>query len=244
MLSFADRIALISKTQERELKLPVNVPRSYIRNFLPSSILSAEPVSRQISAIPKLQLLHAARLSEGKGTFLFVDVCAQLRELNVPFAARIVGGADGDTIGRLKQKIKDLGLSESVIVLGRVSDDDLFQHLKNSDALVHLSKIDSYPLIVLESILSCTIPVCMDLPGARDMAGTYAGHIVSEVTAVEETARFLARHSSEDLASLTRDAAARVRIDYSWDSCVSMLEAALLAVAAQRPGPASSPSEG
>ena len=162
-LSFADRLALISKTQELEISLPKRVPRSYIRNFLPPSILTGE-ISEATGAPAAMQLIHSGRLSEGKGTFLFVEVCHQLRAAGVPFFARITGGADEQTLLRLQRMIADRGLGEQVVVLGRVPDAELLDLLRGSDVLVHLSRIDSYPLIVLESTACAMFPICMERP--------------------------------------------------------------------------------
>jgi glycosyltransferase involved in cell wall biosynthesis len=230
LLSFADRLALISKTQELEINLPAGPPRSYIRNFLPASILAAQP-SPTSDAPPIMQLIHSGRLSEGKGTFLFVDVCERLRAANIPFFARITGGADGPTFARLNAMIAGYGLERQVAVLGRVPDAELLDLLRASDILIHLSRIDSYPLIVLEAMACSMIPVCMELAGARDMIETYGGHVVSVAGAVVETADFLSRQDLDDIRRRGRAAAVRVRTDYHWDRCAGALEAALRACA-------------
>jgi glycosyltransferase involved in cell wall biosynthesis len=228
MLRFADRLALIAKTQELEVNLPGNVPRSYIRNFLPAAGLSSE-IQEASAAPPSMQLIHSGRLSQGKGTFLFVDVCRRLRDANVPFFARITGGADEQTLVRLQRMITDCGLEHQVAVLGRVPDDELLRLLKASDILVHLSRIDSYPLIVLESIACSMFPVCMELAGARDMIETYDGHVVTEHNAAEKTANFLSQQDLDEVRKRSRAAALRVRADYGWGNCVRAVETALVA---------------
>jgi glycosyltransferase involved in cell wall biosynthesis len=230
-LKLADRLALISETQEAEINLPRSVPRSYIRNFLPSAILSSEFLNPDPKQPSTMQLIHSGRLSEGKGTFLFVEVCKRLQELGVPFVARITGGADESTVARLKDKIEQFSLQKSVLVLGRVPDADLVSLLHSSDVLVHLSRIDSYPLIVLEGLACSVLPVCMELAGARHMIETYEGEIVSESSPVEEAAAFLAMQNLFKLRSDARSAAHRVRTDYHWAFCAQAAEQALSATA-------------
>jgi glycosyltransferase involved in cell wall biosynthesis len=228
LLSFADRLALISKTQELEVNLPPKVPRSYIRNFLPSTILSAFYSPSRIQD-HCLQLVHSGRLSEGKGTFLFVDVCKRLFDANVDFEANITGGADEPTIARLAGMIATHGLTDRVHILGRVSDSQLIEILSKSDVLVHLSRIDSYPLIVLESMLCDTFPICMELAGARDMIETYDGHVVSDRTPVKETAEFLITMNIEEIRARSQVAANRVRTDYDWALCAKAVQDAIAA---------------
>ncbi|MFT8246079.1 glycosyltransferase family 4 protein [Roseomonas sp. BN140053] len=232
LLGFADRLALISPTQEREINLPAALPRSLIRNFLPAAVLGSV-LPDEGSAPPVLQLIHSGRLSEGKGTFLFVEVCEQLRASGVPFFARITGGADETTSARLHAMIAERDLGDQVAVLGRVPEAVLLDLLQRSDILIHLSRIDSYPLIVLEAMACSMLPVCMELAGARDMVETYDGQVVSTSGAVEEAASFLARQDLADLRRRGRIAAAKVRADYNWDRCAGALAAALRACVAE-----------
>jgi len=225
-LRAADRLALISRTQELEVNLPARVPRSHIRNFLPLEVLEAE-LPEASGLPPALQIIHSSRLSAGKGTFLLIEVCALLRDRGVPFHARITGAADDATMERLHQMIRDHALEDKVSVMGRVPEEDLIDHLRRSDVLVHLSRIDSYPLIVLEAMACSAVPVVMELAGARDMVETYEGHVVSTTGAVAETAGWL---TACDLAELRRrraQVAARVRTDYAWDRCAIALDQAL-----------------
>lgn len=228
LLGRADRLALISRTQELEINLPAAVPRSDIRNFLSADLLSTEPADA--ADTPVLRLIHSGRLSEGKGTFLFVDVCAELKKRKVPFEAQITGGADDATYARLRDQIKSLDLVDQVVVRGRISDSELLDALRSSDVLVHLSRIDSYPLIVLEAMICSMLPVCMELAGARDMIQTYDGLVVSAKAPVEETAEFLAELNVNEARQRGKVVAERVRTDYSWAHCAGKLEYALKAL--------------
>jgi glycosyltransferase involved in cell wall biosynthesis len=225
LLGRAQRLALISRTQELEVALPPGLPRALIRNFLPQA-LWAEPVPPANDG-PALQLIHSGRLSAGKGTFVFVEACAALRARGVPFQARITGGADADTMAQLHALVAEHGLGDQVAVLGRVSDAELLRLLRAADVLVHPSRIDSYPLIVLEALACGVFPVCMELAGARDMIESYAGHVVGTADPAAEIAAFLAGADAAALRAETLAAAARVREDYHWNNCAAALERAL-----------------
>lgn len=228
LLSFADRLALISRTQEFELCLPTKVPRSYIRNFLPEPALIGD-ISDGQGQPAAMRLIHAARLSEGKGTFLFLDVCRSLQEAGVPFHARLAGGTDGGTYARIHELIDAYDLQRSVAVLGHVPKNELLQHLRNSDLLIHLSTIDSYPLIVLESIACSTFPICINLAGAADMVKTYIGHVVDSREPVAQTVAFLRTQRVRDIRALCGEAALRVRDDYAWAQSARAVRSAIIA---------------
>jgi glycosyltransferase involved in cell wall biosynthesis len=225
LLGLADRFALLSKTQELEIALPRGVPRSLIRTFLPAAALAVPPAPD--SPAESLQLLHSSRLSEGKGTFLFVEVCERLRDAGVLFQARIAGGADDETLARLHGMIDAKRLGDVVSVLGRLSTGELVALMRTSDVLVHLSRVDSYPLIVLEALACEMLPVCLELAGARDMVQSYDGYVVGSERPADDAAELLRGLGIAEARLRARAAGARVRADYEWDRCVAVLEAAL-----------------
>jgi glycosyltransferase involved in cell wall biosynthesis len=226
VLKAAHRLALISKTQELEINLPAAVPRSLIRNFLPAEILTAS-LPQNDNRPSAIQLIHSGRLSEGKGSFLVIEIAARLKAAGHPFFMRITGGADEATYARMREMITQHGLENEVAILGRVPEDDLLAHLKNSDLLVHPSKIDSYPLIVLEAMACSMLTVCMELAGARNMVETYGGHIVSQENAVAEAADWIISQPLSSLRQSAGQAAIDVRRDYDWSNCAGALETAL-----------------
>lgn len=83
LLRLADRLGLISRTQEEEIALPAGVPKSYIKTFLPKLYLQAQ--LPPASGSSDLRVIHAARLSERKGTFRVIEVSALLRDRGVAF---------------------------------------------------------------------------------------------------------------------------------------------------------------
>lgn len=226
MLSCADGLALISRTQEKELTLPPSVPKHYIRNFLSSGIL-AVPVPDAPDTAKEMQLVHSARLSAGKGTFDFIDVCAALKSAGIPFHARLTGHGDSETMATVAELIAKNELEGHVEVLGRISDSDLIEVLRKSDVLVHLSRIDSYPLIILESLMCSAFPVVLDLAGARDMVETYDGHIVGPDAPARDAAAFLIGSDIAALRARAIQGAHRVGNDYSEANCVRALENAI-----------------
>lgn len=223
-LRFADRLALFSKTQEKELDLE-GLPRSPIRTFLPAESLAEAPPADKAAAV--LRLVHAARLSEAKGSFLVVDVCARLRAAQVPFEAEIIGSAEPEVLDEFRRRITAAGLQEQVRLIGHRSVPELLVHLRGADVLLHLSRLDSYPLIVLEALACAALPVCLDLPGARAMVETYDGHVVSAADPAGEAAAVLQSQELTGIRRRAHDAALKVRRDHDWSSSGDALEAAL-----------------
>ncbi len=227
LLGLAHGIAPISATQAEELALPPGPPRLQIRTFLPRAFPDPGLVRQQG---PELALVHAGRLSEGKGTFLFLQVCATLRRRGCRFSARLIGSCDDATRRRIDAAIQDNDLASSVAVTGLLPETELLAALSQADVLVHLSTIDSFPLIVLEAVGCGVFPICKDLPGARSMIGTYCGHLVAGPDAVAEVAAFLGGATPDQLRSTAALTRGRLAADYAWERCVAALEDAVRAV--------------
>ena len=225
LLSLAGRIALISRTQEQEIRLPRDVPRSMIATFLPKEVIRGD--LPDVIEAPSLRIVHSGRLSVGKGSFQVVEICALLRDAAVPFTARIIGGAAEADYARLNALIAEHALGDHVTVLRWLPVTELLEHMRNADVLIHPSVIDSYPLIVLEAMACGMIPVCVDLAGARNMIETYDGHVVDARTAVPDVAGWLLRQDVVALRRRGHAAAARVRADYAWERCSAFLETSL-----------------
>lgn len=226
LLGLADRIALLSPTQKDELALPDRIPQTYLRTFLAGHALAAKAPTDAAPA-NLLRLTHVSRLSEGKGTFHFVEVCRLLQQRGVNFSATIVGSADDATLHRLRAAIAAAACDDKIQLLGSLDEEQYTDVLRNSDAVVHLSTVDSFPLIVLEAIACAAFPICIDLAGATSMINSYAGHLVPQQDCAALTADYLTRKPLAEIRSEAEIAGERVRADYGWAECVSALDRTL-----------------
>jgi len=224
LVARADRVALLFDGQDAEIDLPATVPRSTIRTFLPpeSFVPPGAPATE-----PCLRLIHAGRLSEGKGSLAIVDLCAALDRAGVAFTARIIGRGDEALMQDLYARIEANGLTSRITLSDWLDGPALIAALAQADILVHLSRLDSFPLIVLEAMAAGTIPIAVDMAGVRTMTGRYDGHLVAPEAAVAEAETWLEANSLGDLRQRGAAMGARVREDYSWAACVATLTAAI-----------------
>ncbi|WBO20846.1 glycosyltransferase [Sphingomonas abietis] len=218
LLARADRIALLFAGQDTEIALPSGVPRTVTGSFLPETALSAR---RSIEGTAPLKLIHASRLSHGKGTFRMVALCATLRAQGIAFHAQIAGRADPATMAELRQAIADADLGASLTLTDWMNEAALIDALERTDILVHLSELDSFPLIVLEALAAGTMPIVADMTGARAMAERYGGFVATGTDGgVTAAADWLATQDLADLRHRAADVAAAVRREQAWESCV------------------------
>lgn len=230
ILRAADRIGLLFAGQGAEIALPPGVPTSIVRTFLPTTSLTRMTLPRTGAGV---RLIHAGRLSEGKGSFRTVALCAALRARGVPVAARIVGRSDDATMSRLRDMIADARMGDDIELIEWLDEERLATALAEADVLAHLSTLDSFPLIVLEAMAAGAVPVVGEMAGARSMIEAYGGH-VARGTSVDDAADWIAGQSIAELRSCGAAIAARVRADLRWDECAAQAIAAAEATLAQR----------
>jgi glycosyltransferase involved in cell wall biosynthesis len=222
LLSRADRLALLFDGQNGEIALPPAVPRSTVGTFLPAEVLTAPSAQARGD---RLRLIHAGRLSAEKGAFRMVELCAMLRGRNLPFTAQIVGSAEPAVLEALTAAIASADLGDRMEMSGWMDGPALRNALSRADVLVHLSELDSFPLIVLEALAAGTVPVVADMAGAASMVRRYGG-LVTPGSSVAAAADWIV---AQDLAALRRQAllaAGRVREELGWEHVVRRLEQA------------------
>ncbi|SFS10990.1 glycosyltransferase family 4 protein [Sphingomonas jatrophae] len=220
LLAQADRLALLFDAQDREIALPPALPRDRIGTFLPEEALSESIAPREGS---HLRLIHAGRLSREKGTFRMVELCAALRDRGMPVSARIVGRAEPAVMAELNQAISAADLGDVLHLTEWLDGPALRAALGEADVMVHLSELDSFPLIVLEALAAGALPVVADMAGAADMVRRYDG-LVTRGSSVAAAADWLA---GQELAAIRRrgaEAAVQVRAEQAWPQLVARLE--------------------
>lgn len=220
LLQLADRIGVLFDGQGGEIALPPGVPQSTVRTFLPPASL-AQPVPRK--AVGPLRLIHAGRLSEAKGTFRTIELCAALRTRGVPFTARIVGRSDEPTMARLRADVAAAGLGNRIELIDWLSPDALQQALGEADVLAHLSLLDAYPLIVLEAMATGAVPVVGEMAGAKSIIETHGGYVARDAV---DAADWIAAQPIEQLRRRGSAIATDVRSAYRWDACAAQAIAA------------------
>lgn len=91
------------------------------------------------------------RLSKEKGLSVLLDALAQLKKQGISVPLHIVGG--GPVEDELRFKIKELGLEDSVELLGQRPHDEVIEHIRNAAFMVFPSQaMENMPLVVLEAL--------------------------------------------------------------------------------------------
>lgn len=231
-LGKANLLGLLFEGQGAEIALPP-VRTVTLGTFLPlAAFADAHPSE---PATEPLRLVHAARFSVEKGTFATLDLCASLRDRGVSFQAQLIGRAEQTVMADIRARIADLRLGGQVAFSGWLDEAATQEALRQADVLVHLSSIDSFPLIVLEALAAGTLPVVRDMVGARYMVERLGGHIVTEQCAIADACDWICDLGAKAIRQEGAAARKRTHDVYGWARMVAGLELAFSQAAMAEP---------
>lgn len=98
------------------------------------------------------QFLFLSNLAESKGVYILLEALEILKRQGLIFHCNIVGGEGTISSIELNNKIKNLNLLDSVFYLGKKYGKDKFDIFEKSDAFIHPTLDDCFPLVLLEAM--------------------------------------------------------------------------------------------
>lgn len=112
-----------------------------------------------ISADRPLRVLFVALLCETKGLLVLIEAVGKLASQGVPIQLDLMGRFESDAFAeRVKQRIAELGIEQSVRLLGVLTGREKLAAFQQADVLCHPTFLDTFGLVILEG-MSCGMPV-------------------------------------------------------------------------------------
>lgn len=114
----------------------------------------------------KFHIVTVGRIAKEKGIDLAVRACAELVEKGVRgFHWWIVGGGPEDE--NIRDMIKQLKLEEYICMTGM--KDNPYPYMKRANLYVQPSRIEGYPMTILEAMILGRVVISTNNPGAREI---------------------------------------------------------------------------
>lgn len=145
------KVILLAEALYQDVKKYVKREDVFIcPNGIPES-LDVEPTSERNNVIP--QLLFLSNLLVDKGVLVLLDALKILKERGYSFVCNFVGGetAEIDAV-RFKEEVKNRGLDEMAIYLGKKYGVEKNEEYAKSDVFVFPSLNEAFPLVNLEAM--------------------------------------------------------------------------------------------
>jgi glycosyltransferase involved in cell wall biosynthesis len=107
-------------------------------------------------------------LHDYKGVDLLPDIFLRFRQIcnDKNSHLTVIGGGDNAEI--LRERFKDLGLSQFVTMTGVISQEQVRSYLLNMDVLLFPTWLEAFGLVIAEAMIEGVVPVVSLLPGVTD----------------------------------------------------------------------------
>jgi glycosyltransferase involved in cell wall biosynthesis len=120
------------------------------------------------------KIVQVGRLDPEKNQLFALEVFSELLCRGVDAEFWMVGRASGDYGTTVERRIAELGLTSSVRMCGLRSD-VMTSILPTSAAMLHPTRVEGLPGVVLEALATGTPVVASDIPPDREVAGQLGG---------------------------------------------------------------------
>ena len=146
-----DACVMVSKFAKDNIKKFYNT--EFHRCYVIHNPANTEKVHKKANefcaALPHPCFIGAGRLTKSKGYAELVDIHAELiKDGQIHYIAILGDGPEKDSI---LQKIKNLGVEKSFLLLGNKINP--YPYLKEADFFIHPSLRESYPMVILENMI-------------------------------------------------------------------------------------------
>lgn len=136
-----------------------------IPNFLPEAYLDTALPAFEIDVreSPRLKVLHVGTLGYQKGSDIVLAVAAEAHRQNL--------NIDFTLLGQIKDRDAVSFHSPNVSLIGGIAAHKVVEHIQYADILLHPTRLDNQPLVVIEALAHGLSVICSTLPSLQEFLG-------------------------------------------------------------------------
>ncbi len=171
VLGRAARILVLSEEQKQFFGQS-GAPVTRIRTLIPPRSGTCLPFLER----PAASFVFVGRVAREKGVPQMAEFMSHLCRVLPDTTLDLIGPVEPEMLEFLKGAIRREPALERVLRLwGAVSQDCVAAELGSHRYLLHLSKVDAFPLAVLEAVTAGAVPVVFGLPGTAEIVRRWGG---------------------------------------------------------------------
>jgi glycosyltransferase involved in cell wall biosynthesis len=159
-----------SWTQKRAYKGVYVIP-----NLLPK--LVSEKLTNNSNS---KKIFHIASLSHQKGSDIALKIAYRAAEINMPWEFFFIGRTL-QNFGLIKDKTPP-----NVTILGQIQNKEILERLTSADALIHPTRLDNQPLVILEALAAQTPVVSTELPSYEEYIDSNSNYHSVPLSMIED----------------------------------------------------------
>jgi glycosyltransferase involved in cell wall biosynthesis len=198
-----------------------NVERDLFRSAAPTQLVEAlpngidcQPYQRYNRAAPDgqtpLRLIYVGRLAAGKGLLESIEGLRLARSRGI--AARLVLAGTGPEEPRLRQYVREAGLTREVSFVGPAYGDHKARLLSQADVLLLPSYSEGLPYALLEAMAAGVVPVVTPVGAIPDVVADGEHGVLVQPRDANAIALAIEKMATDRVAITRMSAACRKRI--------------------------------
>ncbi len=177
MLTFFNECAAVSEKVAESYKIRYNVKNISV---IPNVVKSEEIISKSLEnteTLPfdknQINFITVGRLDYSKNYEMLARVTKRLADKGYNFKTYIIG--DGADREKLEELIKELNISDRLILLGR--RDNPYMYVKYADAFLLSSRYEGLPTVIIEALILHIPCISTNVAGVKKLIGENYGII-------------------------------------------------------------------
>lgn len=175
----AVRYHVLAEEMKATLIHRYKVSRAAIHVITPAIDTDFFKTEQQHQPMATLQLLTVARLHWKKGLVYTLEALALLKQKGIAFQYTVIG--DGEELERLLFAVHQLGLTQEVTFKGKVSQNEVKAHLRQTDIYLQYSIQEGFCNAVLEAQAMGTLCIVSNAEGlSENVLDNETGWVVSK----------------------------------------------------------------
>lgn len=211
---FAACVSHFGRAQALRLIPPEHWDKLFIvRCALDLRTLPARPVR---APGERVRVICVARLSAEKGHVGLLRAFAKAQKNGARDSELVLVG-DGPELERIKRAIAELGLENSVTLLGRKSEEDTLREVAKSDLLVLASFMEGLPVVLMEALAYGLPVIAPRVAGVPELVEENVHGLLFAPAAWDELAERLQRMLTDDALRKRLGAAGRAKIEQEFE---------------------------
>lgn len=190
------------------------IPVGLDLNIIPKIDSSTEEIKSELGIYNNKVLLFVGRLEEYKRPLKFIELMKCIIDKKQDYIAIIIG--NGSLKEELYKKINEYGLSNKIIIIDKVSNEEIHKYYKVCDAFINLNKNEIFGMSILEAMYQGCLVIAHSAPGPNYIIDSGKDGIIlnSEdaelwITIIEE---------SIDKVLIKDNARNKIIKEFNWDS--------------------------
>lgn len=190
------------------------IPVGLDLNIIPEIDSSTEEIKSELGLCNNKIMLFVGRLEEYKRPLKFIELMRYIIDKDQDYIGIVIG--NGSLKGELYKKINEYGLDNNIILIDKVSNEEIHKYYKVSEAFINLNKNEIFGMSILEAMYQGCLVIAHNAPGPNYIIDSGKDGIILNSDDIKLWSSTI--EESIDKALIKNNARNKIIKEFNWDS--------------------------